>query len=281
MRLGEKILRRRRELGLTQAALAGGQITRNMLCAIERGTATPSLPTMQYLAEKLEMPIGWFFCPEDEEFFYRKQRYFPHLAALYHAGSYAECLRTFEKDLGECDDELGLMMAVCAFECGKRAWHNGAFESADAYLTSAEDYARETSYPTEWIHAGCRVLIPVAVNVQAPLPEFNRHGYIDSLRRAGCLDVYAYLVEEEGYVFENRWYAEHLAARRKMKEGQYREALDILEKIEEQKGAPEMSAFLIFRAYGDMEIAYREVGDYEAAYRYSSKRMTLLNAFHS
>ena len=58
MELGEKIRRRRKELRLTQAELAGEYITRNMLSQIEKGKATPSLQTGVYLSEKLEMPVG-------------------------------------------------------------------------------------------------------------------------------------------------------------------------------------------------------------------------------
>lgn len=281
MELGEKIKKRRRELGLTQAELTGEQITRNMLCQIEKGKAAPSLPTLTYLAERLGMPVGYFFCEEEEEFFFRKQQVFPRLRRLYHAGSYTECLRTFEKELGECDDELGLMMAVCSFDCGRRAWHNGAFESALAYFSSTLDYINETTYPTAYLRAGCELYMAISANVQAPLLEFNALGYLDCLREAGCLDVYCYLTEKTEYVFENSFYADHLRARELMRSGHYVEALEILTEIEKQKGAEQSTAFLLFRVYSDMEICFRENGNYEGAYRYSTKRLSLLNAFKS
>ena len=281
MELGEKIKKRRRELGLTQEMLAGDQITRNMLCQIEKGKAVPSLPTLSYLAERLRMPVGYFFCREEDEFFYRKQKIFPHLLSLYKAGSYAECLRTFEKELGECDDELGLMMAVCSFDCGRRAWRNGAFESALAYHSNTLDYINETTYPTDYLKAGCALYMAISANVQAPLLEFNELGYIDCLREAGCLDVYCYLTEKQDYVYENSIYAEHLRAKELMKRDHYTDALVILEEIEKQKGSDQITAFLLFRVYADMEICYRENGNYEGAYRYSTKRLSLLNAFKS
>lgn len=281
MELGEKIKKRRLELGMTQEMLAGEQITRNMLCQIEKGKAAPSLPTLAYLAERLRMPIGYFFCREEEEFFYTKQKVFPHLLALYKAGSYTECLRTFEKELGACDDELGLMMAVCSFHCGRRAWRNGALESAVAYFSSTMDYIHETAYPTAYLRAGCELYMAISANVQAPLLEFNEPGYIDCLREAGCLDVYCYLTEKTDYVFENPFYAEHLKARALMKSDHYADALEILTEIEKQKGGEQITAFLLFRVYADMEICFRENGNYEGAYRYSSKRISLLNAFKS
>ena len=281
MHLGDKIRARRRELGLTQAALSGETVTRNMLSQIEGGKATPSLPTLLVLAERLSVPVGYFFCEEGEEFFYRKQAVFPRLSALFHAGSYAECLRAFERELGECDDELGYMMASCAYFCGFRAWKNGSFETAIAYLSSALDYVQETAYPADWIVAGCRLLIPIGANVQSPLLEFNEHSYIDSLRRAGCLDVFCYLTEREGYAFENPFYEMHLRARKLLRESHFTEALALFNDIEKHKGEDGVTAYLLIRIYADMEIAYRELGDYEGAYRYSTKRHSLLSAFKS
>jgi len=60
MELGEKILRCRRALGLSQRQLCGDTITRNMLSQIEHGTAKPSMATLQILAQRLGKPISYF-----------------------------------------------------------------------------------------------------------------------------------------------------------------------------------------------------------------------------
>ena len=278
---GEKIKKLRRERHMTQEALAGEQITRNMLSQIEKGSAQPSLPTLIYLADRLEMPVGYFFCEEEEELSVRKMRIMPRLRELFCGGAYTECLRLFERELGECDDELGYLMATASFFCGKKAWQNGAFESALGYFTNALDYTEDTVSPIEWIRAGCRILMPIAANVQSPLLEMNEQSYMDALRAAGCTDEYAYLMEKDTHVFENRFYAEHLRARALLRASHFSEALSILERIEAQKGAEEITAFLLFRTYLDMEVCYRELGNYEGAYRYASKRLSLLAAFRS
>ena len=64
MELGEKIRRARLEAGLSQRALCGDVITRNMLSQIESGKAGPSVATLQYLAARLGKPVG-FFLEED------------------------------------------------------------------------------------------------------------------------------------------------------------------------------------------------------------------------
>lgn len=60
MTLGEKLRQARLEAGLSQRQLCGDQITRNMLSQIENGSANPSMSTLQYLAQKLNKPVGYF-----------------------------------------------------------------------------------------------------------------------------------------------------------------------------------------------------------------------------
>ena len=67
IKIGNRIRELRQKKGLTQKELAGEHITRNMLSLIESGTASPSLTTLCYLSEKLEVPIGYFFTHTPEE----------------------------------------------------------------------------------------------------------------------------------------------------------------------------------------------------------------------
>ncbi len=60
MKLGERIKQARLEAGLSQRELCGERITRNMLSQIEHGTASPSMQTLRYLAERLEKPVSYF-----------------------------------------------------------------------------------------------------------------------------------------------------------------------------------------------------------------------------
>lgn len=60
MNLGEKLRLARREAGFSQRELCGDRITRNMLSQIENGTASPSVSTLLYLAERLGKPVSCF-----------------------------------------------------------------------------------------------------------------------------------------------------------------------------------------------------------------------------
>ncbi|ARX65669.1 MULTISPECIES: helix-turn-helix domain-containing protein [Bacillus] len=63
--LGEKIKTLRKEKKLTQTELVGSELTKSMLSQIENGKATPSMKTLQYIAEKLECEMS-FLLEEDE-----------------------------------------------------------------------------------------------------------------------------------------------------------------------------------------------------------------------
>ncbi|TXS02404.1 transcriptional regulator [Bacillus sp. SH7-1] len=65
--LGEKIKALRKEKKLTQTALAGSELTKSMLSQIENGKATPSMKTLQYIAEKLECETSFLLEEEDDD----------------------------------------------------------------------------------------------------------------------------------------------------------------------------------------------------------------------
>ena len=56
--LGERIRAARVARGLTQQALAQGVATKGFICQIERNRATPSLPKLRILAERLGLPMS-------------------------------------------------------------------------------------------------------------------------------------------------------------------------------------------------------------------------------
>ena len=60
MELAQKLKQARLDAGLSQKALCGNRITRNMLSQIENGSARPSMDTLRYLAAGLGKPLSYF-----------------------------------------------------------------------------------------------------------------------------------------------------------------------------------------------------------------------------
>ncbi len=67
--LGETIRRLRQHAGLTQAQLAGPDLTRAFICMIESGKAKPSMKNLELIAQRLGQPLALFLDapPEPEE----------------------------------------------------------------------------------------------------------------------------------------------------------------------------------------------------------------------
>ncbi len=64
--LGKRIKEARIAKKMTQSEVVGNFITRNMLSQIESGSASPSIKTLEYIANKLDIPINELI-PNEEQ----------------------------------------------------------------------------------------------------------------------------------------------------------------------------------------------------------------------
>lgn len=64
--LGNKMRRRRTELGLTQAELGGERFSKSYVSQIESGKVAPSHEALTYFAERLKRPVAWFLTDVQE-----------------------------------------------------------------------------------------------------------------------------------------------------------------------------------------------------------------------
>lgn len=134
MTIGERILAARQELGLSQRQLAGENITRNMLSAIEHDKARPSLDTLQYLSEKLGRPVGWFLgedTPVVEGFDVLKQA-----RLAYDGRDYRTCLNLLEQiPAGEVlGREVSLLRVLATLSLAEQAMEDGRIPYARKLL---------------------------------------------------------------------------------------------------------------------------------------------------
>lgn len=67
MRLGEKIKRRRKEIGMTQIDLADGICTQAMVSRLEKQKVRPSRDLMEKLADRMETPMSYFYGEDSME----------------------------------------------------------------------------------------------------------------------------------------------------------------------------------------------------------------------
>lgn len=288
MNVGEKIRNLRLEKLMTQADLAGDQITRNMLCTIERGAALPSLPTARYIASRLNVPVGYLLAEEGDDFAYRKMAAMPNVRRALCSGDYAGCIAMLNANLGDSfDDEIALIRAECEYHIAKEAFDNGKLRVAAAGFDRAIAAAKNTVYDTAWIRTRSavyfRYLSLLSPTLTSDMLEMSE---IETAKSVGD-DFCAYVLAKEALddgrrgelaAYLSRYggtvYAERLAALAMVCDGRITEAIGAFEKL---LSSDKLTVgVLMYEIFGDMELCCRQNDDYKRAYEFSSSRMGLL-----
>ena len=227
MEIGEKIKRLRSAKLMTQAELAGGEITRNMLSAIESGKASPSVETAKYLAQRLSVPLAYLMSEDDDLFIYKRKNSISNIRSLYKAKDYTLCIEKV-KGLGEEDDELSYILAECYYHIGKENILNGSLAMGGIYISEALKYSEKTVYNTLHIKAGAMIYQAISSNIQAPLPELNVSEYESVYENLADVELYKYIIQDTEYNFKSKFFASHTEARGLIKNRRFRDALKIL-----------------------------------------------------
>ena len=278
MNIGEKIKAIRKEKGMTQTTLSGQRITRNMLSSIERGTANPSLETLEYIAKKLDTPLAYFFSDSNSLFFFEKEKNIRRIRDALTAKSYKHCVEICER-LSGSDDEIAYIISICHFELGKKEMMNGAFATAEKHFKLFESYSSRTKYDLRCYENSVKMFQCIINNIQAPLLEFDADNFYNINDTATDFEFYKYFTHDYDYPFKNQIYAKHAKAKQEINERAYREAISTLLEIENDKSSRNYNVYVMFGVYSDLEQCYKLLFDFENAYRYASKKLSLLEGF--
>ncbi len=288
MNVGEKIRNLRLSKLMTQADLAGDQITRNMLCTIERGAALPSLPTVCYLAQRLNVPVGYLLAEEKDDFAYRKMVAMPNIRRALTVGDYPGCISVLNAHFGEdFDDEIALIRAECEYHIAREAFDCGRLHAAAAGFDRAIAAAQKTVYDTAWIRTRAAVYFRYLGLLSPTLvSDLLEEHEIESAKSVGD-DFCAYVLAKEAldgdresevaeYLAHNegKAFAARLQALLLMRRGELAAALAAYEALLSSDALT--VGVLMYEVFGDMEICCRQNDDYKRAYEFSSSRMGLL-----
>ena len=146
MELAQKLKQARLEAGLSQKALCGDRITRNMLSQIENGSARPSMDTLRFLAAGLGKPLSYFL--EDDavtspnQALMEKMRLAEPSEVLYLCAAYQSPDPTF-------DAERWLMEALACLTLAEDALDQGKPAYAKKLLARASAAGSRTPYYTQ------------------------------------------------------------------------------------------------------------------------------------
>ena len=292
MTTGEKIKKLRTEKMMTQSQLVGDQITRNMLSLIENGSALPSLPTVIYLSERLDVPVGLLLANEEEELIYLKMSNLPKIKQAYSKGEYRLCADMCESLLdtnGESlDDELLLILAECHFGIAVEEFNFGRLHSSSNEFDEACSYAKKTIYNGEHILCSAAVYFEYMRKLSPSLiSEGDNELYFGSSFCGDAFCKYFTVLKAlsngdkklaEDYILSTteaeKGFADHIRAEIDIINGNFASAKSILNKLID--GDYLSCRTIMYDIFKSMESCCRELGDYKRAYEYSVGKVELL-----
>lgn len=293
MTLGTKIRTLRKERSLTQSALCGDCITRNMLSQIENDLAVPSLSTLNYLAERLNIPIGYLLDDTQPYFVYRKMQSIEQIRSLYASGNWQGCINLC-KQLSDFDDELALILADCYLHQARTLLMERHLESARHLLDTCLLFSEKTHYPHDAIDSDARGMLnmidqllnaPDSANWQSIVydgdldkAEFYAFLSLMQLIDNGKHELAAQLFDSTK--LQNSRYRKHIHARLAAAAYNFQRACSLLRELTEEDTA-DCPPFLLYKMYEDLENACKSISDYEGAYRAAIAKSHLTEQFHS
>lgn len=257
MTLGQRILRARQEAGLSQRQLAGGEITRNMLSALEHDAANPSVATLRYLSVQLGKPVS-FFLGEDVPPVDGYDRMLDARAA-YDAGEYRRCAELLEDGMpgAAIAREWALLGLLARMKLAEQAIREGRLPYARELLQRVEQEKGACPYFTS--ERELRLLMARAGMETALLPDDGalliRAGH--ALEQGRGADAARYLDAAEDRDTPE-WHS--LRGEVCFARGDYRQAAAHYHRAEAS-----------FDLNGRLEVCYRELEDYKMAYFYAKK----------
>ncbi len=281
-RIGERVRQLRKRRGLTQTELVGERMTRNMLSLIENGTSLPSLPSLVYLAEKLEVPVDYFLSPTEEERFL-KLSIIEELRQSFGAERFVDCitrLQTFPASA--VDDEIAWIGVQAHLRISMV--YAAAFElrSATQSLKNAQDLVPKSVYVGEDIKKALSfyreffTLLPSVLEFPERLTDLRTASvyvpvemlqYLASLRIVGKGSTNGREFPRESHA------ARHMQALSAISSNRTDTAVRLLRELTQDSTLP---YYMRYRVYSDLEEAAGATGEYRIAYMAARKKLDLL-----
>lgn len=264
MELGEKLRQARLEANLSQRALCGGEITRNMLSRIEHGAARPSMKTLQYLAARLGKPVSYFL--DETAMVSPNQGVMDSARRFYDAGKpeqAAQALEEYQEPDPVFDREKALLYVLTRLAMAEQAIAQGRERYARELL---EQTKTNTVYCPEALERQRLLLLGRIAGGQqicAQLPSLDE----ELLLRAeasilqGETSRGAHLLEAMQHRDSPKWML--LRGEAYLAQQVYQNAIPCF--LRAEAAFPEEAA-------PKLEHCYRELGDYKQAYLYACKQ---------
>ncbi len=261
MNIGKKIRSLRLARGMTQRELAGDEITRNMLSRIENGAALPSIGSLLYLADRLEVSPAYFFDESEKP----QSEVESMLSSLYNDGEYEKCISA-GSSLPASD--VGGILALCYLNLAVSSLlsMNGSRE----LLMLAKENCEQSSDITDTVYNIVMSIFRMSDETFDSDPYEFSSATLPSYR-AMSANFYMFLLSnakfcrDDDELRRNTIFGLHIAAKAEMSAGNFSEAAAIL-RIAKDKIGSSTEPMLSYMIYNDLEECCTKTDDYRGAY---------------
>ena len=284
MTLGQKLRQTRLSKGLSQSQVAGDCVTRNMLSQIENDQASPSMRTLEHLAQALGVSVGWLLSDEQTDAAMERMR---RARTLFREGNFEGCLALFAQD-EPGDDETLLLRSMAAGELAGQLLLDEQISRAKELAALSLEWNRKSLYGTAQAQImALDVLARAAILENCPDEAVERYraSYLEGQNAVRYHFTMArfHLQQEHIQAAEREIWSiaelpevsrgEYLILRGKIaaKREQYENAALYFHQAEELS----LGRMLERELYEGLEICCRELGDYQQAYLYASKQLAM------
>ena len=284
MTLGQKLRQTRLSKGLSQSQVAGDCVTRNMLSQIENDQASPSMRTLEHLAQALGVSVGWLLSDEQTDAAMERMR---RARTLLRERNFEGCLALFAQD-EPGDDETLLLRSMAAGELAGQLLLDEQISRAKELAALSLEWNRKSLYGTAQAQiTALDVLARAAILENCPDEAVERYraSYLEGQNAVRYHFTMArfHLQQEHIQAAEREIWSiaelpeasrgEYLILRGKIaaKREQYENAALYFHQAEELS----LGRMLERELYEGLEICCRELGDYQQAYLYASKQLAM------
>jgi transcriptional regulator with XRE-family HTH domain len=272
---------------MTQKELCGSVITRNMLSCIENGTANPSIRTLEYIAERLNIPAGILISEEEGSFTLKKSSTIDSIRKAYKNESYQICIDICNS-LGEADDEIYMIMSHAYLGCARNAFNEGNLKLMCDFIDEAVSYNQITMYSDDSItaEASCYFrfaseIVPT-LSIAAPLQSRSWEEDLSALGNDFCKYAYTLHLAKNGIhndifkvTYSNTSYAKHIEAISLLCTDRFGDALNILKDL--IYGSDIFARPIMYNVLRSAEICAKNIENYKLAYEFSTSAISMLD----
>lgn len=278
--IGLRIREARVRKKMTQNSLCGTELTRNHLSLIESGKSLPSVKTICYIADRLEIPVGYLFSDDENE----EARFTSFFAIDEIRGAFFD--RDYTRTIALCEtipeklrgDEILYLYARAQFASAISSAERLDITGAIGFIRKAAENADGCSYLQRDFIAATKyyeLLFTSLGSADIPFSLTDIHE-ISSYVPA---ELVMYMQMTAGMPFSDSFFTysrhrQHAEAKVLMSAGDMRHAFALLLELSELTSLP---YYMKYRVYDDLEKCAEEIGEYKVAYSAARSKLELLD----